>query len=521
MKKSTIQFSILLATTIGLLFTACSNDEWDKHYNNTDVVITKQSLSEIIKNESDLSIFSRLLEISGYDIILSSSQTFTVWAPLDTDPTWSADFGAYLDESVPVDTLMIKKVVGNHISRYSYPTSGLDSLRLYMLCSKISDFRMVGSQAYMGKSALAQDMNIPAKNGLLHKISGYNPYTPSHWEFLFNYPETAGLDSLKAYFETMIVEDMYGNDVNQLFEDYAKLDDDDSTYIVLAPKNNAWSAALQTALNYHKVYNDVSGKAIKYSKESIISSLFFSKVSDPTGLDSITSTSGIVFKNVSNLFEDADRYNLSNGTMFIADSLRMKPIESYHRPIVVEAETNIYGRSNTNSILYNRSYTGADFNLSNKRYAFMKYTGNSTGRVVFNMNIPNVLSGKYKLYVVIAPHALENPITPMPAKFIVKMVYRSVNGSVPSITSRPSFDSSSNRNNPSTPTGGYIASADTVSKVYIYDFTFPYASMFEKGNPQGLDVAIQIENMATSSDERNGRFTRDLLIDCIILEPVE
>ena len=104
MKKCTIKFSILLAITVGLINSACSNDEWDKHYNNTDVVLINESLSDIIKNETDLTIFSRLMEISGYDTILSSSQTFTVWAPLDSDSAWNADYSVYLNESVVADT---------------------------------------------------------------------------------------------------------------------------------------------------------------------------------------------------------------------------------------------------------------------------------------------------------------------------------------------------------------------------------------------------------------------------------
>jgi len=104
MKKRTIKFSLLIAITIGLFITACSNDEWDKHYNNTDVVLSNQSLSEIINNETDLTIFHRLMEISGYDKLLSSSQTFTVWAPLDTDSAWRANFQAFTLQSAVITT---------------------------------------------------------------------------------------------------------------------------------------------------------------------------------------------------------------------------------------------------------------------------------------------------------------------------------------------------------------------------------------------------------------------------------
>lgn len=520
MKKCTIKFSILLAITVGLINSACSNDEWDKHYNNTDVVLINESLSDIIKNDPNLTIFSRLMEICGYDTILSSSQTFTVWAPLDSCSAWNANYNVYLNESVVADTVKIRKLIGNHISRFSYPTSGLDSQRLYMLCNKIADFKMVNSQVYFGKIALGLENNIPAKNGLLHKISGYSPYIPGHWEFLTEFQETAHLDSLKSYIESLIVVDQYGDKVNYLFKDYAKLDNDDSTYTFIALTNEAWTDALNEALSYHKVFRDYDGLQYLYSKKAIMSGLFFSKVSNPIGLDSIISTSKIVFKNVDNLFFDATKYSLSNGSMFITDSLRMKPIESYHKQIKVEAETNIYGRSNTTSTLYSRSYTGTDYSISGKNYAFLKYSGAATGKATLTMNIPNVLSGKYKLYVVTVPHAIDNPSVAMGLKFGVKLAYRASNGTVLPMN-RPNFESTNARNIPATPTKGYTASATAVDKVYIYDFEFPWCSMYEKGNPKSLDVTILIENMGTKTDETNKTFTRDMRIDCVVLEPVE
>lgn len=521
MKKCTIKFSILLAITVGLINSACSNEEWDKHYNNTDVVLIDQSLSEIIKNETDLTIFSRLMEISGYDTILSSSQTFTVWAPLDEDSAWNADYSAYLDESISVsasDVSKIRKLIGNHISRFSYPTSGLDSQRLFMLCNKIGDFKMINGTAFLGKTALGTDFNIPAKNGLLHKITGYNPYLPGHWEFLNEYEETAELDSFKNHIQSMIITDDYGDEVNYFFKNFAQLDNDDSTYTVIALSNTAWTKALASALPYHKVYQDSKGMQFEHSRKAIFSNLFFSKVADPAGLDSIISTGKMVYKDVDNLFVGATQYKLSNGSSFITDSLRMKPIESWHRPIKVEAETNLYGRTNAMSDLYSRYYSGSTYSISDKRYAFLKYTGTQSTRASLTMLMPNVLSGKYKLYIVTVPHSIDNPAVPKGLKFKVKVIYRNAAGTVQT-EARPNYDS---EKIPAT-RNGFFASATTVDKVYIADLNFPWCSMYEKGNPKSLDVSVIVENIATRNDENSltKPYTRDLRIDYILLEPVE
>ena len=175
------------------------------------------------------------------------------------------------------------------------------------------------------------------KTAFFTRLNGYSPYTPGHWEFLTEYPQTATLDSLKSFINSLIVEDEYGDMVNYLFKDYAKLDNDDSTYTFIALTNKAWSDALKKALPFHKVYKDYKGLNYDYSKKAIFSNLFFSQVADPAGLDSITSTNKVVFNDPDNLIVGATKYSLSNGSMFVTDSLRMKPKESYHKRILVES----------------------------------------------------------------------------------------------------------------------------------------------------------------------------------------
>lgn len=512
MKKRTIKLSFLLAILVGI-FTACSNEEWDKHYNNTDVVLINQSLSEIIETQTDITIFNRLLEISGYDQLLSTSQTFTVWAPLDTDSAWMADFGSYSTSDVVLssnDSLKIKKVIGSHISRFSYPTSGLDSQRLYLLCNKIADFKMINSNAYFGKSRLGSSIEVPAKNGLLHKIAGYNPYIPSQWEYITTYPEVTNMDSLKAYLASLVVVDEYDNKVNYVFNDYAKLDNDDSTYTFLALSNVAWANALTTALPYFKVYQDAKGLQYEHSKKAIFSNLFFSRVSNPIGRDSIISTTKTVFKNADYLFAGATKMTLSNGSIFFTDSLRMKPISSYHKTIKVEAETNTYGRSNANSDLYLRSYTGSTYDISGDKYAFMKFNGSANSqKASISLNMPNVLSAKYKLYVVFVPEIVENTYDPKPVKAEVRVIFRAATGRI------------NPPNIPNVKVSNILVSATEVQKIFIKDIQFPWCSMYEKGNPNSLDVKVTVENTVTTTEQSNKTHTRDLRVDCVILEPVE
>ena len=72
--------------TVGLaicvcLLAACS-DDWNNHYGKDESLPTA-SLMQQIAAEEDLSLFMRMLELTGLDSVLSSSQTYTVWAPVD------------------------------------------------------------------------------------------------------------------------------------------------------------------------------------------------------------------------------------------------------------------------------------------------------------------------------------------------------------------------------------------------------------------------------------------------------
>ncbi len=57
---------MIIAIGIISFLTACSNDQWDKHYRNDETYVG-QSLTEYIQSQSNLSLFYRMLEISGMD----------------------------------------------------------------------------------------------------------------------------------------------------------------------------------------------------------------------------------------------------------------------------------------------------------------------------------------------------------------------------------------------------------------------------------------------------------------------
>ena len=78
MNNYRIIYILILVFVAG--FTACSENEWDDHVKGTDDT-SKSDLLEQIKSNPDLSVFARLIEKTGYDLLLEEASNFTVFAP--------------------------------------------------------------------------------------------------------------------------------------------------------------------------------------------------------------------------------------------------------------------------------------------------------------------------------------------------------------------------------------------------------------------------------------------------------
>ena len=67
----------------GAAFTACA--DWDDHYEANSALLDSQhkTLWQNIQENENLKEFASLLKKANYDAVLNTSQTYTVWAPLD------------------------------------------------------------------------------------------------------------------------------------------------------------------------------------------------------------------------------------------------------------------------------------------------------------------------------------------------------------------------------------------------------------------------------------------------------
>lgn len=159
---------------MALLAGSCK--KWDDHTNTPDAALGKD-LFQLISEHSNLSTFAGLLTKTGYDKIIASSKTFTVFAPVNAALS-------SLDAAIINDTAKLKKFVGNHIATQSYFTAAADTmLRIAMLNGKYNNMLKTKLE-----DATITEVDRYAKNGVLQVVDKMIPALSNTWEVLESNP---------------------------------------------------------------------------------------------------------------------------------------------------------------------------------------------------------------------------------------------------------------------------------------------------------------------------------------------
>jgi hypothetical protein len=515
-----------------LLLTAC-NDAWDEHYRQNSGSRSEKSLFQLIQSDAQLSTFAAMLVSTGYDTLLSKPVTYTVWAPVNSR---SLDSIAALN-----DVARNREVVQNHISRFAYNTSGLSSTTIFMLNRKFVNFKRQGSgYLFGGQTLISERSGVAAANGILHTLSTPVPYMLNLWEFIL---KTPGLDSLRTFLDANSVyafdpkasveigTNEFGQSVydsvitfsNPLLEKIGYLHLEDSVYTILLPDNKAWKSAYQLISNKYKTQIKDGGSIMqrKLTREAIVNNLVF-RSQDADKQDSIVSTSGSIFRSPARLFTGASKNSLSNGTAWITDSLRFTPAESWHQPIIIEAENSDYGRSFVFANLFVRSGLGTPFSnqVSETRYLLIESTTVTTTQpAAVTFPIPNVLSGKYRIYCVFLPSSIVSETDLRPYKMRFYVTHTNSSGTIVEnapVGSANQLLATNRTANIFTSTGAAI------SKMFVTEIEFPFSNIYSPGAAATtITTRLKVENAVTTVEEIQNRGDRKMRIDYIILEPVQ
>lgn len=270
---------IIAATGLTLAMASCS-DFSDYNTAPDDFGATSsKTLWQNLSENSNLSKFAEIVEKSGFKSNLDVPTYYTLFAPLNG--TYNADSVLQILESgLTEDTArVLKEFVKQHIVQYNYPVNGaVEEKKLLSLNAKTHLF----SQTHYGDASFTSNINLPASNGVMHITNGKENFYSNIYEYI-NRIEGCDLfrDYVMEYDEEYIDESnsILGSIVDgvQTYEyiEYAhrntvinrilgaQLENEDSTYTMLMPNDQAWTNSYNRINGNFKylpklTYNDLS-----------------------------------------------------------------------------------------------------------------------------------------------------------------------------------------------------------------------------------------------------------------------
>ena len=468
------------ALCIGMMFTSCAD------YSDYNTVPedaqpgANKTLWENISNDGQLTKFAALARKCNFSEALNSPRFYTVWAPVD-DAISDAEYNRFLSSD---SATIVKQFMQHHVTEYNYPVSAaLEGSTIITLNAKHHPFTQTSFDGFPYAA-----INMPSNNGVMHKINGMSEFYYNLYE---NIDNLEGCESLKKYIQRY---DEFYLDVNasvigplvdgkQTYLDSvlkkrnnvirsimrADLEDEDSTYCMLVPNDQAWSeayAAINPCYNYIKKLdymdlqkkttvasstNATTAKADKAAEASdelqdsltcrnIVQNLVFSnwyRGNQPlfgnysaVVPDSAYSTSGRYLTHIENVLAHTVATNeMSNGMTRTIDKLTFHPWETYNPVISTvypDATLKVTKLTSHNIPLDNLAGRDSLFSKVPKMFRQWLFPQNSrffsyvavdsanidgtTGKPEFCFALNGVRSTTYHIYVVTVPAQVEEPL---------------------------------------------------------------------------------------------------------------
>ena len=532
MNKNALIILVFLAS----IFSYACEDEQSKHFDRSQTLPENgEDLLTLIKNNSDLSKFAKLIEIAGYEKLLSSSQTFTVWAPMNE--------GLQDIDPATVDKVVAQQIVSNHIARFNNSTAIPSEKLIRMNNQKIHSYSESGT--HFGGSPLVSS-NTLAGNGILHTISSRIPYHYNLYEYILADENTSKLaDFIRSFEEEKFDEDLsipididdQGRTVydtittsyNRLFDDprygLGYIGTEDSLYTMIIPTNQAWDEVYARISPYFKTYHDDQALADSIqnlqTSLAILNDLIYREIVEaPAAYDSLLSTSGSILRDPVALFSDTEKQVASNGLIYKANKLNYNNLETWNKYVSIESEYSDLRLPGVNTAVYVRTVDANSIIPVSEMYYLEVWPTTPTAQPAVTFDIPNVISGKYDIYVEFLPAIIdENPNPNDSTKLLFQLSYLGADGKI--------------KNSPVVNTADLVTSGTQKVKMKVFSgFEFPVANFYDnlwiRDYMDGLhgledyvvETKLLVKTNVSTPEFNQNRFTRVFRVDRIILESI-
>ena len=469
-------FACLLCCHLVAALTSC-HDDWDTHYDAATA--GGGTLWQAISTDGSLTNFARVLQATGYDVLLDGSQTYTVFAPTDAALT-VAQADSLIEEykkqeaagTRTNDNTVVRQFLQNHIALFRHPVSSLTADSIKLMNSK---YALLTDKTLAGTGL--KSTNALYNNGLLFTLDRQMAYFPNVFEYLGHDEE---LDSVYQFLNSFSVYEFndaksvpgeiidgithYLDSVSELnnsfLSKYGLINSEDSTYWMLCPTNSEWHRLVQEYGPYFNYPGSVAKRdSMVYAntRQAIIAGAFFSRTVNPDAAfqDSAVSTMApsalarqlldqdypyyTYFKPFApgGIFHDTQDITCSNGHVRKTSHWNVSPYDTFAQTLKVEAENILYQDTIINAVdpLIVREVTSDNpFYGQVSGNTFVEVAPDpATAQVTVTYKIPNMLSNmSYDIYGVFVPATAYDPLETVeinkPNVMRVTMYYSDQNG---------------------------------------------------------------------------------------------
>lgn len=382
-----------------VVITGCK--KWDDYTAITDAA-AGNDLYKQISADNDLSKFAELLAKSGYDTVIASSKTYTVFAPVNAAL-------ATLDPAIVNDAGRLKAFVGNHIANQVHTvSSAATTRRLQMLNGKYHNLQ--GST--LGEANIVTAGRY-AKNGLIHTIDKQLPALPTAWQFV----ESNALmpakqkDYFLSLFRTVFNEEgaeqigvnpATGNPIykagtdsvstNLFWRDVYDLRDERKEFTFFVMADTAWDSEVQKYQPYHIMPTSADSTqffaAWAVARDLAIEGVYTQATLPDTIVSKYNTKIGIEKSAI------VQSVKVSNGIVHIMKRMPVMPAHKF-QPIVIEGENYDFMRLNRqNNVWFRNKYNP----VANKQFRDVVVYDHNVAQFYLGYTLTSVPALKYKAY---------------------------------------------------------------------------------------------------------------------------
>lgn len=278
--KTKQYFNAFLALAVLPLAMVSCTDAWDEHYGDEAGagIVDAPTLWEYVLADPDLKPFSQVAKHVGYDAVLQSPQSFTLWAPVITQEQADSVIAVYEAEKREVDNngnlrknqdnAAVIQFMQNHMAMAGRSVNSLtnDSVRMWNGKYMVLTSNTLNDVPFVSKNNIAC-------NGVFYKLPRKQTFFPNLREVL---EQEEGLDSVAHFYhmfdiyeldeQSSVMQDIVDGEIvyadsvmrlsNNLYGWLGYIAREDSAYLYLAPTKEVWKQEYEKYYNWFKYIDD-------------------------------------------------------------------------------------------------------------------------------------------------------------------------------------------------------------------------------------------------------------------------